>query len=100
MPTTEANGLGLPASKMVLRMLSDQQLSPIAEIAEEQAIIEAEAGAIVDRALELGDAALGAIRAVEAGVIDAPFSPHRANANQALPSRDCAARCGWRSSAN
>lgn len=89
-PTTEANVHGLTASKMVLRMLSDQQLSPIAEIAEEQAIIEAETRAIVDRALELGDgdAALGAIRAIEAGVIDVPFSPHRSNANQALPARD------------
>ncbi|MBI3374861.1 MAG: hypothetical protein HY017_24325 [Betaproteobacteria bacterium] len=75
---------------MVLRMLADQKLAPIAEIAAEQAILEAETRAIVDRALELGegDAALGAIRAIEAGVIDVPFSPHRSNANQALPARD------------
>lgn len=89
-PTTEANIHGLTASKMVLRMLADQKLAPIAEIADEQAIIEAETRAIVDRALELGDgdAAVGAIRAIEAGVIDVPFSPHRSNANQALPARD------------
>ncbi len=89
-PTPEANVHGLTASKMVLRMLADQQLAPIAEIAAEQAIIEAETRAIVDRALELGDgdAALGAVRAIEAGVIDVPFSPHRMNANRALPARD------------
>lgn len=89
-PTTEANVHGLTASKMVLRMLADQKLAPIAEIAEEQTILEAETRAIVDRALELGDgdAAIGAIRAIEAGVIDVPFSPHRSNANQALPARD------------
>lgn len=89
-PTPEANIHGVTASKMVLRMLSDQKLAPIAEIAQEQAIIEAEARAIIDRALELGDgdAALGAIRAIEAGVIDVPFSPHRSNANRALPARD------------
>lgn len=89
-PTTEANVHGLTASKMVLRMLDDQKLAPIAEIAAEQAILEAETRAIVDRALELGegDAALGAIRAIEAGVIDVPFSPHRSNANRALPARD------------
>ena len=89
-PTPEANVHGVTASKMVLRMLSDQKLAPIAEIAQEQAIIEAEARAIIDRALELGDgdAALGAIRAIEAGVIDVPFSPHRSNANRALPARD------------
>jgi methylaspartate mutase epsilon subunit len=75
---------------MVLRMLADQKLGPIAEIAREQAILEAETRAIVDRALDLGDgdAALGAIRAIEAGVIDVPFSPHRSNAGQALPARD------------
>lgn len=89
-PTTEANVHGLTASKMVLRMLDDQKIAPIAEIAAEQAIIETETRAIVDRALELGegDAALGAIRAIEAGVIDVPFSPHRSNANRALPARD------------
>ena len=89
-PTAEANVNGLTASKMVLRMLTDQKLAPLTEIAAEQAIIEAETRAIVDRALELGDgdAALGAIRAIEAGVIDVPFSPHRSNANQALPARD------------
>lgn len=89
-PTTEANVHGLTASKMVLRMLADQKLAPIPEIAVEQAILEAETRAIVDRALELGDgdAALGAIRAIEAGVIDVPFSPHRSNANRALPARD------------
>lgn len=89
-PTAEANIHGLTASKMVLRMLADQRLEPIAEIAVEQAIVEAEVRAIVDRALDLGDgdAAAGALRAVEAGVIDVPFSPHRSNANRALPARD------------
>lgn len=89
-PTPEANMHGVSASKMVLRMLADQKFAPMAEIAAEQAILEAETRAIVDRALELGegDAALAAVRAIEAGVIDVPFSPHRSNANQALPARD------------
>jgi methylaspartate mutase epsilon subunit len=89
-PSTEANAHGVTATKMVLRMLADQKLAPIAEIAAEEAIVEAEVRAIVDRALELGDgdAAAGAVRAVEAGVIDVPFSPHRSNANRALPARD------------
>jgi methylaspartate mutase epsilon subunit len=89
-PTAEANMHGVSASKMVLRMLADQKLAPMAEIAAEQEILEAETRAIVERALELGegDAALAAVRAIEAGVIDVPFSPHRSNANQALPARD------------
>lgn len=89
-PTPEANAHGVSASKMVLRMLADQKFAPMPEIALEQSILEAETRAIVDRALELGDgdAAVGAVRAVEAGIIDVPFSPHRSNANQALPARD------------
>lgn len=89
-PTSEANAAGVSASKMVLRMLADQKIAPIAEIAQEEAILEAEVTAIVDRALELGDgdAALAAVRGIEAGIIDVPFSPHRANANKALPARD------------
>jgi methylaspartate mutase epsilon subunit len=89
-PTPEANMHGIAASKTVLRLLQDQKLAPIPEIAAEQAIIEAETCAIVDRALDLGegDAALGAIRAIEAGVIDVPFSPQRSNAGEALPARD------------
>jgi methylaspartate mutase epsilon subunit len=89
-PTPEANANGVSASKMVLRMLADQKLASIPEIATEEAMIEAEVTAIVDRALELGerDAALAAVRGIEAGIIDVPFSPHRANANQALPARD------------
>ena len=89
-PTPEANAAGVTASKMVLRMLRDQRVTPLPDIAVEEALIEAEAGAILDRALELGDgdAALAAVRGIEAGVIDVPFSPHRTNANQALPARD------------
>lgn len=89
-PTPEANAAGVSASKMVLRMLADQKLAPIPEIAREEAILEAEVTAIVDRALELGDgdATLAAVRGIEAGIIDVPFSPHRANANKALPARD------------
>jgi len=89
-PTSEANAMGVSASKMVLRMLSDQKLAPMPEIAQEEAVLEKEVTAIVDRALELGDgdAALAAVRGIEAGVIDVPFSPYRSNANKALPARD------------
>jgi methylaspartate mutase epsilon subunit len=89
-PTPEANAAGVSASKMVLRMLRDQRMTSLPDIVAEEALIEAEACAILDRALELGDgdAALAAVRGIEAGVIDVPFSPHRANANQALPARD------------
>jgi methylaspartate mutase epsilon subunit len=96
-PTPEANASGVSASKMVLRMLADQKLTPNPEIAQEEAILEAEVRAIVDRALELGDgdATAAVVRAIRAGVIDVPFSPQRANANKALPARDWRGAVRW-----
>ncbi len=101
-PTPEANAAGVSASKTVLQMLEDQKLEPLAEIAAEEAVVEAEASAILDRALELGDgdAARAAIRAIEAGVIDVPFSPNRVNANKALPARDDRGAVRWLKAGN
>jgi len=96
-PTPEANAAGVSASKMVLRMLADQKLAPNPEVAEEEAVLEAEVRAIVDRALELGegDATAAIVRGIRAGVIDVPFSPQRANANKALPARDWRGAVRW-----
>ena len=56
----------------------------------EKEIIRQETRAIVDKCFELGhgDIAVGACRGVEAGVIDVPFAPCRANAGLMLPCRD------------
>ena len=56
----------------------------------EKAIIKEETRAIVDKSFELGkgDLALGAIRAVKAGVIDIPFAPSKYNYGKMLPARD------------
>ncbi len=88
-PTMEANAQGLRATKQVVRMLSDQTVAS-KELEEEKAIIRAEVKCMMDKTLELGngDIALGAVRAFEAGVIDVPFAPSRANAGKMLPARD------------
>ena len=56
----------------------------------EKEIIRKETRAIVDQCFELGkgDIALGVCRGVEAGVLDVPFAPCRANAGIMLPCRD------------
>jgi len=56
----------------------------------EEEMILAETRAILDRVLELGegDAAVGAVRAFQAGVIDVPFAPSRYNSGKILPARD------------
>ena len=57
---------------------------------EEKEIIRAETRCIVDKCFELGngDIAVGVCRGVEAGVLDVPFAPCRANAGLMLPCRD------------
>lgn len=88
-PTKEANAAGLRCTKQVISMLNDQSLEEHA-LAEEKEIITRETRCILDKCIELGegDIAQGAIRGVEAGVIDIPFAPCRYNAGKMLPARD------------
>jgi methylaspartate mutase epsilon subunit len=89
-PTGEVNAAGVRLTQQVLRMLEGWRLPLSDDLETEEAMIAAEARAILDRTLDLGDGdwALGAVRAVEAGVIDVPWSPSRFNAGKALPGRD------------
>lgn len=89
-PTAEVNAAGVRLTQQALRMLSGWRLPESDELETEQAMIGAEARAILDRTIDLGggDWALGAVRAVEAGVIDVPWSPSRFNAGTTLPGRD------------
>ena len=89
-PTKEANAAGIRATKQVLSMLKDQTLPMTQELALEEQMIMAETRAILDRVLDLGsgDAAVGTVRAFQAGVIDVPFAPSRFNAGKILPARD------------
>ena len=89
-PTKEANAAGLRATKQVIMMLADQALADGERLEHEMAIIHEETACLLERTLELGegDAALGTVRAFEAGVIDVPFAPSRYNAGKILPARD------------
>ena len=62
----------------------------IVALEAEKEIIREETRAIVDKCFELGmgDIAVGVCRGVEAGVLDVPFAPCRANAGLMLPARD------------
>lgn len=89
-PTKEANAAGIRTTKQILNMLKDQTLPMTDELALEEKMIMAETRIILDRVLDLGegDAALGTVRAFQAGVIDIPFAPSRFNAGKILPARD------------
>ena len=88
-PTMEANAEGLRCTKQVVNMMSDQTFHDV-RLDEEEDIIRAETRCIVDKCFELGngDIAVGVCRGVEAGVLDVPFAPCRANAGLMLPCRD------------
>ncbi len=88
-PTMEANAEGLRCTKQVVNMFNEQILSSD-KVEEEKEIIRQETRCIVDKCFELGggDIAVGVCRAVEAGVLDIPFAPCRANAGLMLPCRD------------
>ncbi len=88
-PTMQANAEGLRCTKQVVNMLADQSFHDD-HLEEEKEIIRLETRAIVDKCFELGngDVAVGVCRAVEAGVLDVPFAPCRANAGLMLPCRD------------
>ncbi|MBQ2061240.1 MAG: methylaspartate mutase subunit E [Oscillospiraceae bacterium] len=88
-PTMEANAQGLRCTKQVVNMLSDQSFHDD-RMAQEMEIIRQETRCIVDKCFELGngDIAIGVCRGVEAGALDVPFAPCRANAGLMLPCRD------------
>ncbi len=89
-PTKEANAAGLRATKQVVSMLKDQLYINLQEVEAECKVLEAEVDCIMQKTLEFGnnDAAIGTVRAFQAGVIDVPFAPSRYNAGKCLPARD------------
>ena len=87
-PTKEANAEGIRCTKQVLNMLKDQDL-PLSMIPEGD-IILSETRTILDKCFELGEGnvALACMRGVEAGYIDVPFAPAKANKGKMIPCRD------------
>jgi methylaspartate mutase epsilon subunit len=89
-PTKEANGAGIRATKQILNMLKEQELEETPALKQEKEIISKETRAIIDKVFELGegDLAVGTVRAFQGGVLDVPFAPSRFNQGKVLPIRD------------
>lgn len=89
-PTKEANGSGIKASKLVVSLLQDQEYINSKELEVETIQIEKEVDCLMDAVLELGkgDLAIGTVKAFEQGIIDIPFAPSKYNAGKMLPARD------------
>ncbi|MBN2876408.1 MAG: methylaspartate mutase subunit E [Bacilli bacterium] len=89
-PTKEANGLGVKASKFIVNMLKDQTMDESEALKHEIAQIKKEVDCLLDVVLKVGDGdlAVGTVIAFQQGLIDIPFAPSKYNAGLILPARD------------
>ncbi len=89
-PTMEANGSGIKASKYIVTMLKDQELVESSKLNEERIQIEKEVNSLMHSVFEAGkgDLAQGAVKAFEQGLLDIPFAPSKYNLGKVLPARD------------
>ena len=89
-PTPEANAEGLRMTRMAIYLARNIRLDTMPEFQREKDLIRKEVRAVVDKVLDMGDgdAALGTVRACEAGVLDIPWSPNRCLKSRVLPARD------------
>ncbi len=89
-PTRDANLQGLRATRQMVSMLQDQHMVDFERVAVEKELIKLEVRHLLNKVLEMGDgdAAIGTVRAFEAGVMDIPFAPSIYNAGKMMPVRD------------
>ncbi|MGN2392956.1 methylaspartate mutase subunit E [Pelomicrobium sp. G1] len=89
-PTPQANAEGLRMTRMGIYLARRIRLDPLPEFQFEVELIKREVRPIIDKTLEMGDgdAAVGAVRAFEAGVMDIPWSPNRWCKSRVMPARD------------
>ncbi len=89
-PTPTANAEGLRMTRMAIYLARHTRLDGLPDFEREKELIRREVRAIVDKVLEMGDgdAAIGTVRALQAGVLDIPWSPNREVQSRVLPARD------------
>jgi len=89
-PTPKANAEGLRMTRMAIYLARNLKLDSMPEFQRECDLIRREVVPVVDKVLEMGDgdAAVGTIRAAEAGVLDIPWSPNRWVKSRVMPARD------------
>lgn len=89
-PTPQANAEGLRTTRTAIYLARNIRLDSMPEFQTEKDLIKREARAILDKTLEMGDgdAAIGTVRAFEAGVLDVPWSPNRHVKSRVMPARD------------
>ena len=91
-PSKENNAASLRCARMMLNLLKDQKIDFVNTkgVQIEIEMLERETRAILEKVLEFGngDVAAGAVRAIEAGVLDEPFASSQYVARKAIGVRD------------
>ncbi len=89
-PTPDANAEGLRTTRMSIYLARHIRLDDLPEFQAEVDLIRRETRPIIDKVLEMGDgdAAVGAVNALEAGALDIPWSPNRFVKSRIMPARD------------
>lgn len=97
-PSKEANAMSYRSAKWIFDVIREQNIEiDVKGIQAEENITEREVRAIMDKVLDLGDGDVveGACRAVEAGVMDSPWSPNLTIKDQVLGVRDIHGACRY-----
>jgi methylaspartate mutase epsilon subunit len=97
-PTAETHTVSYRAAKWIFDVVREQKIEfEIKDVDIEEKITETEVRAILDKILDLGDGDIldGAIKAVEAGVLDSPWSPNINVRDQVLGVRDARGACRY-----
>ena len=89
-PTPDVNAEGLRTTRMAIYLARHIRLDDLPEFKAEVDLIRREAKPVIDKVLEMGDgdAAQGTVKALEAGVLDIPWSPNRFVKSRVMPARD------------
>ncbi len=97
-PTKESHVESYRSAKWVFDVVRTQHFEVDSEdIRQEEMITETEVTAILDRVLDLGDGdvAVGAVKAVESGMLDSPFSINVHARDEVLGVRDLKGACRY-----
>jgi len=97
-PTLEAHAMSYEAANWFFNVVRTQKIEfEIKGLEEEKKITEIEVRSILEKVIELGesDIVVGSLKAVEAGVIDSPFSPNIHVRDQVLGIKDVTGACRY-----
>ena len=97
-PTKDTNAVSYRSAKWIFDVIREQKIEiDVKGMDTEERVTEIEVRAILDKILDLGDGDIveGAVKAVESGVLDSPWSPNVNVKDKVLGVRDAHGACRY-----